>query len=1101
MNKKTLNTIPRIKKSHGIFLSAVALAFGSIMLTPLEAATQIPSNAKSNGAGGYTGGIYIISSSIAAGIGPAGGFVPRVDTALEGSTAVLNSMNVFGGSNSLDRLRIIVNSGITINQGSYSYAMGEDASDNIVLKDTYSIGVLTNGSSVIDNYGIIKNTNSAFSSTSDRDATKNTTIGVQLVSGDVLNVRSGGQVQAERTSGATGTNVTGTSTTLATDINATDKNGVAVYGVNTDAGGGYTINVENGGTIYAKSAGTAATYGIDAGGGTSYMTVNNSGTVYSYRTGITIASSVGNTRFGTWGYNSVTGTGAGNSSGTSKLNSLGVNSAIYVQEEPNNFTLVNSSTGNIYSRGTALTSTLYLRSWEQDITNAGTISAYLDNGTTIGGLAIGSQSDALRKSTFELENSGTINGDVASVGGASTRFYQIMNLKSQTGGTTFTNYNGGSGTSLFDALALTRAINSGAGVVDATIVNTGDINGKIWLGNGTHNIVNDGTITGAILVDQADARCGGLSYTADALAGAAAGLATTSSCGIKAGSVNHNNTIYGGDGYQALADNIAYVTAGSGNATASTITDSATGIAAGKQFLIHGTKEFTMSGSGTLTGDLAIITQQPGSGTYTNAMGLTTNNESSEIHLSPTFTSQGVATSTLAEDTTARFVRGTLSIQDYVAGQDSADATTTVSPTVSGITITGTKWYKIAAAYRNDDDDLPEVGNRALLDFSLIKGTDNSLLVSATAKSGSTITGLSSSGLSTLNNILSYSNSLGGSLQSMETAEEVRSAVEKLRPEANNGAHQAAVTVTDKVFGLVESRLNEVHLAGISKRTGIATGNQPDGVGFWMQGFGGKGDQDKRGAVDGYKTDAFGFAIGADQLLGRGVRVGLAGSYGQSRYNSTGGLVSRTNIDTYQGTLYASKLMNNWYMNATLGLGYHDYKSNRVALTDYVKGNHDAWQYTAKLDAGYPFQFNAFTIAPVASIGYSRLNENGYTESGTGALAIGSRGSDSLRSGLGAKAMIPVLEGDVNAGIELRALWSHEFMNTNQDTTARFVDGGGTFTSSGINQRRDGADLGASIRLAGVMDGIQHTLMINYDAQIKPQYLNQTASLHARFDF
>jgi outer membrane autotransporter protein len=193
--------------------------------------------------------------------------------------------------------------------------------------------------------------------------------------------------------------------------------------------------------------------------------------------------------------------------------------------------------------------------------------------------------------------------------------------------------------------------------------------------------------------------------------------------------------------------------------------------------------------------------------------------------------------------------------------------------------------------------------------------------------------------------------------------------------------------------------------------------------------------------------------------------------------------------------------MNKWYMNATLGLGYHDYKSNRVALTDYVKGNHDAWQYTAKLDAGYPFQFNAFTIAPVASIGYSRLNENGYTESGIGALAIGSRGSDSLRSGLGAKAMIPVLEGDVNAGIELRALWNHEFMNTNQDTTARFVDGGGTFTSSGINQRRDGADLGASIRLAGVMDGIQHTLMINYDAQIKPQYLNQTASLHARFDF
>jgi len=390
--------------------------------------------------------------------------------------------------------------------------------------------------------------------------------------------------------------------------------------------------------------------------------------------------------------------------------------------------------------------------------------------------------------------------------------------------------------------------------------------------------------------------------------------------------------------------------------------------------------------------------------------------------------------------------------------------------------------------------------NTGLVSWAFDTGKTNTVV--ATVRSASSISGLTSSASNALSALLNFDSTLGSQIQNISDETTLKKVAEQIRPEANGASQKAAIVVTDKVFGLVESRLNEIHLAGISRRTGIATGNQPEGVGFWAQGFGGRGEQDKRGSVDGYKSNALGMALGVDQLLGKGLRLGLAGSYGQSSFNNNGDNPTiRNNVDTYQGTLYASKLMNSWYFNTTLGLGYHDYSNSRTVLTNYIKGSHDAWQYSAKVDAGYPIQLKGITLAPVASLGYSRLNENSYTETGVGALAINSHDTDSLRSGLGAKAMLPILEGDVNAGIELRAVWNHEFMNTAQDSTARFVGGGSAFTTSGVTPKRDGADLGASFRLAGVMDGIQHTLLLNYDAEVKPQYINQTGSLQARFDF
>jgi len=392
----------------------------------------------------------------------------------------------------------------------------------------------------------------------------------------------------------------------------------------------------------------------------------------------------------------------------------------------------------------------------------------------------------------------------------------------------------------------------------------------------------------------------------------------------------------------------------------------------------------------------------------------------------------------------------------------------------------------------------------ALVNWAFAGNTTNNVV--ASLANASTISGLSGSGQVALNALMNSAsgsgNGAGSFVQNLVSTDDVRKAGEQLRPEINGANIQAALNVTDKVFGLVDSHLNDTHLAQLTGKSGIATGEQPNGTGVWMQGFGFRGNQDVRKSVDGYSADAYGFAIGADRLVNSNTRLGGAFSYANSSIDDKGvNNGNRTQIDSYQATLYSSMLLDNWYLNGALGLGKHNYDSKRLVLGADVNGSHEAWQYTAKVDAGRPVKVGSATFTPVASLTYSRLNQDAYTESGVGALAIRGSDTNSFRSGLGAKALIPLHEGYVKTALELRTIWNHEFGNTEQNTTANFIGGGSEFTTSGVSTARDGADLGASLRLSGSDNVMKQSLLLSYDAEIKDQYFSQTVLLQARFDF
>ena len=183
----------------------------------------------------------------------------------------------------------------------------------------------------------------------------------------------------------------------------------------------------------------------------------------------------------------------------------------------------------------------------------------------------------------------------------------------------------------------------------------------------------------------------------------------------------------------------------------------------------------------------------------------------------------------------------------------------------------------------------------------------------------------------------------------------------------------------------------------------------------------------------------YGFALGADKLVGDRLRLGGALSYAQSNIDYDGvNLGSTTNIDSYQGLLYGSLLLDGWYLNGTLGLSQHDYESKRRVLNGVAQGSYDAWQYSARVDAGLPLKLSNFIVTPVIAMTYSYLDQSGYSETGLGALRIHGNDTNSFRTGLGAHVFLPIYEGKFSAGLELRGLWNHEFANTRQNTTDQF---------------------------------------------------------------
>jgi fibronectin-binding autotransporter adhesin len=239
--------------------------------------------------------------------------------------------------------------------------------------------------------------------------------------------------------------------------------------------------------------------------------------------------------------------------------------------------------------------------------------------------------------------------------------------------------------------------------------------------------------------------------------------------------------------------------------------------------------------------------------------------------------------------------------------------------------------------------------------------------------------------------------------------------------------------------------------------------------GWWLQGFGGFGDIEDTSNATGADYDTQGVAVGLDTEW-RDVSVGAAFSYASSDVEPVAGA---GDIDSFQLGSYLGWQREAWYVNAALGMGYHQSESNRTivvgATVNTAEADYDSYHVSTAMEVGHAVAINnATTLTPYVGVNYTHTHRESFTESGAGTanLSVDDEDEDSLRTALGLR-----LSHELNTGDDKRLTPYVDvaYVREMMDSTSR-LDAGfatvptATFRIDGSELDRDRVRLGVGMR-------------------------------------
>lgn len=330
--------------------------------------------------------------------------------------------------------------------------------------------------------------------------------------------------------------------------------------------------------------------------------------------------------------------------------------------------------------------------------------------------------------------------------------------------------------------------------------------------------------------------------------------------------------------------------------------------------------------------------------------------------------------------------------------------------------------------------------------------------------------------------------------------------VRRLAPIANASTAQSAIAANSMTLNTLSTRLavlrGDSRMASYNGETGISTGDAAANNGAWLKGFGSWGEQDAKDGFDGYKTRTGGLVLGADTEAGRGI-VGLALSYADSKVDQQDFRAGDSaKVKSFQLTGYATQDFGQGYLDGMLAYAQHRYDSHRAtALARTAVGDYDGNQVTAKIGGGYRMALQGNTVlTPLASVEWTRVRQDGYTETGADALnlVVDAKTTSRTRASLGARLSSEMAKGNSVYRPEIHALWSHDFGNRNTDTTAAYAGGGAAFTTTGLTLPRNSFNLGVGVTL---LTGKNTSVQVLYDLEKRSGYTGHTGQVTGRYTF
>lgn len=210
-----------------------------------------------------------------------------------------------------------------------------------------------------------------------------------------------------------------------------------------------------------------------------------------------------------------------------------------------------------------------------------------------------------------------------------------------------------------------------------------------------------------------------------------------------------------------------------------------------------------------------------------------------------------------------------------------------------------------------------------------------------------------------------------------------------------------------------------------------------------------------------------------------------------------------TAIQTVQVTAYASRHFGDWYVDGMLAWAQQDFSGHRdTGLNATAQSRFGGQQWSSRLQAGRPLALgSATTLTPLLGLEWTRLAQEGYTETQAGALSlqVDARTSERWRSVAGVKWGT---EFGLSRGLSLlpsvKLSWQHDLHQGGLETTASFLGGGPSFVTPAQSQPRDSWSLGGALAL---QRGKAFTLALQLDGERAPGYTAYAAQVVGRWLF
>lgn len=360
-----------------------------------------------------------------------------------------------------------------------------------------------------------------------------------------------------------------------------------------------------------------------------------------------------------------------------------------------------------------------------------------------------------------------------------------------------------------------------------------------------------------------------------------------------------------------------------------------------------------------------------------------------------------------------------------------------------------------------------------------------------------------------LDNVTNPTSDMTTVLNTLEglSAANVDTALQTLEPSVDAGVIGASNLAAGQFIQTIISRF------GVDRGpSGVATGDPNIKTkDIWAKGFGTYAKQDKRKGIEGYRADVIGAAVGVDFVATEKATLGISAGYAYSKIKPKKTSLGRTESDSMQGSLYYS--YNNelnyigkdaLYFDLIGSFAWNMYEGKRNvsagSISRQAKSDYDGQQYTAYAESGYYIPSGNIDFVPLASLQYSRLEIEKYTESGADSLnlTVNKQHYDLLELGLGVKVSSIMKNEGYDVIPSVRGKWLYDFIGDKMETTSRFTGGGASFSTTGAEPAKSSFDIGASLTFLG-KNNVK--VDFDYDFNFRDDFNSHNGAITVKYSF